>query len=230
MTLYEFKMYLKRLKLVKALLKIRNNKEDSSKQDFLQEEGLDLIKSIEDALEDSNITYFADYGTLLGIIRDNAFISWDNDVDYGLLIDDTFDWKKFEEHMNEYGFKKIRQFLFQNKVSEQTYRIGSLTVDFFGHQKRNNSTLGYGFFRKDNYIYHSKDEFHVRVVEYVKLLGTKTVDFLGVSVHVPVNSEEYLESVYTKSWRTPDPKWSDSNYSDRKVMILDELGRGYFYE
>ena len=79
--LYEFKMHLKRLKIVKAILKSRTDKGDSVKQDMLQDEGLDLIKSVENTLIDSNYMFFADYGTLLGIIRDHAFTSWDNDVD-----------------------------------------------------------------------------------------------------------------------------------------------------
>lgn len=230
MTLYEFKMHLKRLKIVKAILKSRTNKGDSVKQDMLQDEGLDLIKSVENTLKNSNYIYFADYGTLLGIIRDHAFISWDNDVDYGLLIDDSFDWNQFEKHMNQYGFKKIREFIFQGKISEQTYSLGSLSVDFFGHFTKGDKTFAHSFFRQEDYIYHSKDEFHVRLSEYVKLTDTKIVDFLGTTVHVPVNSEEYLESIYTKTWRIPNPKWSDTDYSNRKISVLDELGEGYFFD
>ena len=105
-----------------------------------------------------------------------------------------------------------------------------MTVDFFGHQNLQDKSMGLGFFRKENYIYQSRNEFHVRKVEYVKIVDTKTVEFLGTTVHVPRNAEEYLESVYTKSWKIPDPKWSDDNNPNRNIEVLHELGRGTFYE
>jgi phosphorylcholine metabolism protein LicD len=36
-------------------------------------------------LDEHNIKYFLDTGTLLGFVRDNGFIPWDNDMDIGIL-------------------------------------------------------------------------------------------------------------------------------------------------
>lgn len=230
MTIYELKMYLKRLSIVKFVLKKYREKEEKTKEAALKDNGIKLITEIEKALKNVGVCYFADYGTLLGIIRDHSFISWDNDIDYGLLIDDLFDWKMFESHLNKYGFRKIREFSFKNKIREQTYAFENLTVDFFGHTSSKENTYGFGFFRMENYIYKSKVEFHVRKVEYVKINKTKTVDFLRANVSIPCNAEEYLESVYTKKWKIPDPKWSDDENPNKNAKILDELGNGYFYE
>lgn len=230
MTLYEFKMHLKRFGFVKSLLRNKRSKEENTKRDALKDDGRALIIDIENALKEMNIIFFADYGTLLGIIRDHKFISWDNDLDYGLLIDDSFDWKYFEQELSKSGFRKVREFEFKGHVKEQTYSKGILTVDFFGHQNLQDKSMGLGFFRKENYIYQSRNEFHVRKVEYVKIVDTKTVEFLGTTVHVPQNAEEYLESMYTKSWKIPDPKWSDDNNPNRNIEVLQELGRGTFYD
>lgn len=230
MTLYEFKMHLKRFGFVKVLLRNRRSKEENTKRDALKDDGRALIIDIENALKEMNIIFFADYGTLLGIIRDHKFISWDNDVDYGILIDEAFDWNAFENHMGKYGFKKVREFEFKGKIREQTYSKEYLTVDIFGHQNYDKKSTAYDFFRKENYIYQSRNEFHVRKAEYVKIVDTKTVEFLGITVHVPRNAEEYLECAYTKSWKIPDPKWSDDNNLNRNIEVLHELGRGTFYE
>ena len=230
MTIYEFKMYLKRLSIVKFILKKYREKEEKTKELALKDNGIELISEIEKALKNVGVCYFADYGTLLGIIRDHSFISWDNDIDYGLLVEDSFNWKTFESDLNKYGFRKIREFFFKNKILEQTYAYGNLTVDFFGHICSKEKTYGFSFFRMENYIYQSKNEFHVRTTEYAKIYETKIVNFLGINVSVPCNAEEYLESVYTKKWKTPDPTWSNDENPNKTIKILDELGNGYFYE
>lgn len=232
MGIYEAKMYLKRLAVVKFILKRKVNKEDSVKRISLQNDGLNIIKKVEVALEDFDVQYFADYGTLLGIIRDHTFISWDNDIDYGLLIDECFDWELFEKHLNNYGFVKKREFEIDKLVKEQTYsniNLG-LTVDFFSHRNFKDKSTTYDFFRKENYIYHNEHEFHVRKAECIYIDKAKTVEFLGTTVHVPRNAEEYLENIYGKNWRIPDPNWSEGEDNpDSLFREIKKIGKGTFY-
>ena len=39
-------------------------------------------------LNKKQIPYWADFGTLLGIVRDKDIISWDDDVDFGYFLKD----------------------------------------------------------------------------------------------------------------------------------------------
>ena len=223
MGLYELKMYLKRLKIVKHILKRKFNKKSLEKQDILAESGLQCIREIESCLKEYGGKYFADFGTLLGIIRDHQFISWDIDIDYGILFSDDFDWAKFEKQLNSYGFEKIRQFRLYNRIREQTYRKGNMTIDFFGHENVKDGSICYEFYRKENYIYHSKYEHHVRRGKHAGIEKIRKEKFWGVEVNVPENAEEYLESIYSTSWRTPDPKWSVNTESDN-IEELSDLG------
>lgn len=195
------------------------------KNKALHQDGVVTISTIEKALTEYGITYFADYGTLLGIIRDHDFIQWDSDLDYGIIIDDNFDWNKFERHMNQHGFNKIREFSYLGKIKEQTYEKNILTVDFFGKSYENNQFAAYGFIRKPDYQYQSEHEFHVRRRYYAPIKQTKKVPFLGTSVTVPSNAEEYLESVYTINWRIPNADW-DVAKEDKLLEELSVLGYG----
>lgn len=230
MKMYELKMYIKRLSVFKRILKNRNRKEERVKMEELKKEGLELIDGIEETLKEYGIVYFADFGTLLGIIRDHNFISWDNDIDYGILISDNFDWNLFEKHMNKSEFYKIRQFSLHEKIREQTYRKGDLTVDFFGHKNDEVNGVVYGFYRKNGYIYHSKHDFHVREAKFIKIEKTKREAFLGIEVNVPENAEEYLASVYSENWRIPDPNWTDDAKDRKNIEVLQDLGRGVFFK
>ena len=51
---------------------------------------LEMAKAIRDVLEAHNIPYFITYGTLLGAVRHQGFIPWDDDFDF-YLFDDTYD-------------------------------------------------------------------------------------------------------------------------------------------
>lgn len=199
---------------------------------LLQDKGVELLKQIELALSSYNgsLLYFADYGTLLGIVRDKKFISWDMDVDYGLIFQSGFDWCNFESHLKKYGFRKVREYKYHSEIKEQTYDYKGLTIDFFAKTDDGINSIAYGFYKQNGYVYDNKDSRHVQEVRYVRILETQIVEFLGVDVTIPLNAEEYLESAYSKNWRIPDSRWNDHNSDGRDVTLLDDLGVGFFNE
>jgi len=52
----------------------------------------EALHNVSSLLENCGVEYFADSGTLLGLIRDGDFIAWDNDIDIGLVYEpSTYD-------------------------------------------------------------------------------------------------------------------------------------------
>lgn len=73
-----------------------NNKEREEKKNRkievslseLRKIGVDMLQYLDKICLENNINYFVYYGTLLGAIRHNGFIPWDDDIDIVLLRDD----------------------------------------------------------------------------------------------------------------------------------------------
>lgn len=55
---------------------------------LIQQANLIFLKMITDLCEENKLTYFINYGTLLGAVRHKGFIPWDDDIDVCVMRDD----------------------------------------------------------------------------------------------------------------------------------------------
>lgn len=100
-------------------------------------ESLLNIKSI---MDKHKIVFFLDSGTLLGAVRENKFIPWDNDIDLGVAD-------------NSINHGTLR------KISDEAFAYGfdiNCTVDGISFRKRPNVEINIKFYRHKAGIYQSK--------------------------------------------------------------------------
>lgn len=176
-------------------------------QTALQKCGYSIIERIDSALTSHHAQYFIDCGTLLGMFRDKRLIPYDKDMDLGIWFDESFNLDKLDLVMKQAGFKKERAFVFQNEVREITYVKGLLHIDFFVHREVGNESWIYLFYRNAQKKYPSSREYSVLVQKRAHITGIKRLTIDGISMNIPENTEEYLASTYSESWRVPDPSW-----------------------
>lgn len=175
---------------------------------FLQKNGINIIQNIFDELEKEGARVFIDFGTLLGIIRDQKLIEHDRDIDFGIYFDEQFSPEDLDRVMSKLGFKRYKYFSYNGETMEITYVNGVIHVDFFRHQEEAEGSINYSFYRNPNYNYPSNAHYTPFRVRHANIPGLKKMQMGGLTVNIPVNEFEYLESIYTKNWRIPDPHWT----------------------
>lgn len=91
---------------------------------------LEMLDEVERICNKYHIKYFADSGTLIGVIRHRGYIPWDDDIDLVMMREDY-------ERFIEAASKEIREPLFlQTVYTENNYLKGHIQI-------RNSNTTGY---------------------------------------------------------------------------------------
>ena len=148
-------------------------------------ENLKLLKLI---LEKNNIDFMLYFGTLLGAIRENDYISHDEDIDLALLEEDKMKFFNCLPEIIEQGFEIARY-----------DRKGLLSII------RNGEYIDFYFFRKKDEIVRTCSGI---LVPEVFLINRTRIEFYGEQFSAPADYEGFLEFRYGANWRTPI-KWAN---------------------
>ena len=197
----------------------KTKKRMQRQREEIQNNSAKYLNLVESIMSTSGALYHACFGTLLGIVRDNKLIKWDVDIDYAVVISDDFSWNDLEKAMSKSGFKKIREFVFEGLVTEQTYQVDKITIDFFGEFYDGNNMIQYTYNKLTGVKYSSYLDYSVFRLTLPRVDKIKQINIDGVNVSVPCNSEEILASVYNDDWRVPNPNWKSN--SGKCVKFLD---------
>jgi hypothetical protein len=144
---------------------------------------VEISKVITNIFEKSDIDYFAFFGTLLGIIRDNLYIPWDTDIDLILNISDKDKVIKIlsENKIFDRYFVEIDE----NKITINYSTINKSHLDLFFFNIKNN---------KLNFI--DKDLFDSIDFNLEYFYPIKYDTFESFSIRIPNNPEIILNNLY----------------------------------
>jgi lipopolysaccharide cholinephosphotransferase len=68
---------------------------------------MEVLAVIDDICQQYNLHYFAEFGTLLGAVRHQGYIPWDDDFDLGMLREDMVRFQKIAPEVLPEGFELI---------------------------------------------------------------------------------------------------------------------------
>ncbi len=161
---------------------------------------LKLLLSVTKLLTSNNIEYWLDFGTLLGAIREKAFLKHDmGDIDIGVNQKDYWKVRKILNTQTTLKYKRI----WRTEIS--IYETSDVHLDLFF------------FTEKDNMMHTAlflgnKIQGGLNIESGMKYLKENIYPLKNINVFhhrftVPNNPEAHLVENYGEDWKTPDTKW-----------------------
>ena len=159
------------------------------------------LKALYTVAKETGTDLFMVSGTLLGFVRENAFLPHDSDLDLGIF--NSANIEKFFEGVRHYGvFIVIPQ---RCKHCFKVKHINGTPIDLFIHYQD-----------KDDY-WHSG----VKVSWHNSPFTLKKANFLGIEVNIPADPEKYLSENYGTNWRIPQKSF-DSTFDCPNCKVVNQ--------
>lgn len=191
------------------------------KRDNIQDHGMEVLYSTQQVLKNLGIVSFADFGTLLGLIREGKLLAHDLDIDTGAIAD-IEQQKMVRRALEDRGYKLWRQYCVGDYVAEESYKIDGIKIDINYYQMTPEAATTWLFYWQRGFKYKKKNHRHIVRMTYSPFTEVKTETFQGYDIDIPINPEKLLEEKYGPTWRVPDTGWI--YWESPAATKLDEMG------
>lgn len=198
-----------------------NRESISDKMKQVQSVILRMLKILNEICEKHEIPFWLEYGTMLGAVRHNGFIPWDNEADVGML---RADFEKFKEIAQS---ELPIDIFFQTKETDPFFYPSSTYIEAKLRDKYSN----YIEFEKQHpqFKWHNGIQVDIFVYDLVNLNGKNVllnsfekeltncrsyilpqeleyfqdVNFEDTTFHIPIGYDEYLKRNYNDYMKLP---------------------------
>ena len=186
--------------------------------------GMEVLTQLKDIFDDIGIVNFADFGTLLGLIREKKLLSNDLDLDYG-IINNGFDIDEVNIRLERMGFKLWRYYKYNKKTVQSSYYYKGIKIDISIYDLKKNNLRTWLFYKKPNIRYNNHER-NVVEISHKMIEGTKSIKFNANWINIPINPKSVLVEKYGEQWEIPDENWVYWDTPCSKPIDLI----GYYFE
>lgn len=171
------------------------------------------LLDIGSVLDAASVPFFLVLGTCLGVVRDGHIITWDRDIDIGVLVENLtakvntlvrqFAAAGFRAHIKDAPCDYPRAIVLQR---------GRVHADIAGFIKNGDERFSPSS-RADYAVVYP-----ARIVE-----TTEAVRYLGREGRIPSPPDEYLTIHYGAGWRKPNPAYKPSQGKARVYGYMGSI-------
>lgn len=175
-----------------------------------------LLLTLTNCLNENNIVYHLEGGTLLGLVRDKQLLPWDHDIDISIPA----------EHLAK-ALPVLKRFF--NKKWKLNYKYFDKTSEYFDSDELRLIKVKYKYLyllSSHTYLdifikYTSHDSCYWKVNTNIMKVDKKyyqsyeTIEYKGQSLKVPNQYESYLTEKFG-DWHTVVKEW---HYDNEKTII-----------
>lgn len=199
-----------RLGLYKKAVEVINKVKFDIQGRRMQKYGLEMLSAADKAFSEVGVEAFLTYGCLLGAYRDHGFISYDPDIDLGVLSEQMP--SDIDAHLARHGFRLLRQIVLDDgeTIVEATYEYKKLHLDVFHYFRE-----GDDFYSVIQRKHETKEWKEANQTDgfpcdrsYVPACSMERQDFLGLKVWMPKDTDGWLRAIYSDSYMTPIKNWN----------------------
>ncbi|MDK0574921.1 LicD family protein [Clostridium perfringens] len=172
----------------------------------------DALYKFTESMNKSKYSYWIEFGTLLGAIREKKILSHDNDIDVAMYIDN---WdKNLEGYLGKNGFELVKRArLLSGELIEETYKFDNAHIDIF-----------YVYKNKENFIIYDYQTINnMSPNECIKRYGGLSVfknvfskfeivkfQYSIFNTYIPENYDIHLKEIYGDNYMIPNKNWTSN--------------------
>lgn len=196
------------------------------KQQNLRSNGEETVKMLQALLEETNVPFFFDMGTLLGIIREKHLLAHDMDIDVAVLAENEELPDQLSRYLSANGCIHYCTYsLKDGGVVEDSYLYNGIKFDINYYRRENGRDICYLMYREPDRQYEA-GELSVVKLSVPSISGIQTVGFAGGQINVPTKAEAYLAARYGVNWRIPDKNylyWKGPSTEPTELMGIQQI-------
>ncbi len=212
------------LGIYKPIVEVINRVKFEVQARRMKRDGLAMLAKADEVFSSMGAKAFLTYGALLGAYRDHGFISYDPDIDLGIVADDIPE--NMHQMMAKAGFQPYRQVVMAGteQVVEETYIYNKLHLDIFYYFRDGNdlySVIQRKHETKEWKEANATDGFPCDR-SYVPTCDFERREFLGLQIYMPVNTDGWLRAIYSDSYMTPIKNWNAKDGYITRIIHTQE--------